>query len=311
MKTAIKFLSAFLLCTGLFILLKIDPVALIKSLYQTHSGRARTVKEICGQLKNRKKDNAVVRIIKDSDNMLRNTGRGKKINFFRTLSLIFGFIGFFTGLLTENIFLAFVTAAAGLIVPYLYVTISSNRYYHNLDKNMYAGLSLISSSYKRHPVFVSAVSENIESLPYPLKGAFEQYLFEINYVSPDQERAVKNLKSRINHAVWRQWCDAVLVCIGDHTRSGMLDCVNELVDITNAQEIAKKDMANPIGMTVIMILLAAFIGPYLSYTFPEIGYAMTGTAAGKISVAVLAAIILFAVVRIVRVSRPIKLKEGD
>lgn len=308
---SIYFLAAIVLSIGLLILFKINPLHFIRDIYLAYENRPKTVKQECRRLSGKKRTNFFVKSVRQTNRILESTGQADKKDFFEAFSILLAVFGFWIGIKSGNIFLSVVFTVAGFMLPQLYVSLMSNTYFHNLDKNLFAGLSLINSSYKRNPVFVSAVAENVDYLPYPLKKAFEQFLFDINHVSPNREQAVRKLKLRINHPIFRQWCDAVLMCLNDHTQSGMLDCINDLSDITKSQNTVKNIILNPVFMTLILSALAIFIGPFLAYSFPGIGYVMAKTLYGQLSVAALAAIVLFAIIRVVRVARPVKLKEGD
>jgi hypothetical protein len=308
---SIAFLVAMLFCTGVFMLLKINPVDVIRECYLAWEKRPKTIKHECKRLLEKSHKNIFVKKIRETNNILENTNQGDKKEFYETLSLICCLFGFWIGITLNNIFLALVFAFAGFLAPHMAVSLMANVYYQNLDKNLYTGLLLINSSYKRNPVFVTAVAENVEYLPFPLKDAFEKFLFDVNYVSPNREQAVKKLKQRINHPVFRQWCDNVLICLNDHTQAGTLDCINTLGDMTDAQDSIKEKIQSPMVMTLILAGLAVFIVPFLFVAFPQIVPSISGTVQGEVSVAIIAGLVLFAVARVIHVARPVKLKEGD
>ena len=69
-------------------------------------------------------------------------------------------------------------------------------------------------AYLRNDDIITAVKENLDYLKPPLKDNFTAFVNDATYIT-SVEQAIKNLKSKVDDDIYREWCDALLQCQSD------------------------------------------------------------------------------------------------
>ena len=307
----LEILAALAIIVGSMILLGVNPVRLIREIAGAYAQRPRTIRRYSNEVKGKHKDNFLVRRIKSANAVLDETGRGDKKDFFQTVSMICAVAGFITGLFTGNGLLDIAFAVIGYLAPSLFVLFTAGNYWRRLNTVMYTGLKLINSTYRAKGIFTNALSTNVDNLSEPLRSAVEQCAVKIQYLNPDRQKSIREMREKINHPVFHQWCDAALRCLDDPGRINELDCIEVLVEDNEIKDQTDANIQNSLVMTVVFMGMAALIIPFLYVTFPELGGLMVTTIPGKVATVILVALIFYALLSIVRAHRPVKLKEGD
>lgn len=293
------------------ILFGASPVRLLRKAASEYRNRPRTIRWLADEAKGKHKDNFITRQIRSAARTLEETGRAGQVDFYQSVSIVTAVLGFIVGLFTGNEFLPVILAVLGYLVPNLYVTFTAGSYWTKLNATLHDGLKMINASFRQNSVFVQAVRKNMDNLTNPLKSTMERFDYEYTFAGYRSREAIQRMKDRIRHPVFRQWCDAAIRCLDDPSRHDELNCIEALVEDNEIKERLDANIQNSIMMTALFIIMAALIVPFLYISFPELGEALLSSIPGKIVVALLAILVFNGLLTIVRVSRPVKLKEGD
>lgn len=307
----VEILIALCVAAGLAALFGVNPMKLFRNVSAALAGRPRTVRWYAAEVNGRHKGNFVTRRIRGANRVLEETGRGGKIDFYQTVSVAAAAAGFLIGLFTGNELLPVLFALLGYLAPHLYVLFTASTYWTKMNDSLHDGLKRINASFRLTGVFMSAVRRNLDTLADPLKTAMERFDYDVSIAGFDKAAALLRLKDRIYHPAFRMWCDAAIRCLDDPARYNELDCIESMVEDNTIKEQLDATIQNSILMVALFMGLAALIVPFLYMTFPELGGVLLTSFPGKIVIAILVILIFNGLLTIVRVSRPIRLKEGD
>ena len=304
------FIFLALVC-GLFILFEVNPVQIITDATNGAKQNRKSMKAIIEESRGTRKIHFLVRQFREIKAILELTGRGEKYGDCCRLSALLAVIGAIAGLLFQNVLLIPVLALMGIMIPLLYIRFTANAYVKRLNREIETGLSIINSSYLRTENLTFAVRENINNLNQPMRETFTYFLAQIEKIDPSVERALMDIRQRIKNEVFREWCDAMLLCQRDRTAKHMLEpIVDKLTDMRTAQGEMETEMYNPSRTTIIMLILTVFNIPLL-YFLSRSWFRTLFTLPGKISLAIMAAAVLYAVYMAIRAARPLEIKRGD
>lgn len=304
------FIFLALVC-GLFTLFEVNPVRIITDVANGSKRKKKSMKEIIEESRGTRKIRFITRQFRDIKAILELTGRGDKYGDCCRLSALLSMIGAVAGILFQNILLIPVLAFMGLMIPLLYIRFTANAFVKRLNREIETGLSIINSSYLRTENLTFSVRENINNLNQPVREVFTHYLTQIEKINPSIERALMDIRQRIKNEVYREWCDAMILCQRDRTAKHMLEpIVEKLTDMRTVQGEMETEMYNPSRTTIIMLLLTVLNIPLL-YFLSRSWFSALFTLPGKISLAIMAAAILYAVYKAVRAARPLEIKRGD
>jgi Flp pilus assembly protein TadB len=304
------FMFLALVC-GLFILFDINPVQIISDMIDDKRRKPKSLKAIIDESRGKSRHHFIVRQFQDTKAILELTERSDKYDACCRLSALLAVIGAVVGILFQNVLLIPVLALMGLLIPLLYIRFTANSYIKRLNREIETGLSIINSSYLRTENLTFAVKENLNNLNPPVHDVFAYFLVQVEKINPSIERALMDIRQRIKNDVFKQWCDAMILCQRDRTAKHMLEpIVEKLTDTRTVQGEMEAEMYNPSRTTLIMILLTVLNVPLL-YFLSRTWFKALYTLPGKISLAVMAAAVLYAVYRAIRAARPLESKRGE
>lgn len=290
----------------------INPVKLVLDVQKAYANRPKTIKRIAAEKSGKKKKNILTRMLSQTSVILADTGRGGKVEFFQTLSVVCAFIGVIVGVSTGNVFLPIVLGAIGFILPIVYVLVTQSVYEKRLNKHLYTSLQLINVSYRESGILQTAIRSNTAILISPMREIFQRCDGEINFLNVDVETAIRNMRGKIKNQTFHEWCDAMIRCQNDPSLYGQLDCIEDLRDTDDVQQDLDAKVRAPIFMTAFFMALSICFGPFIAAAFPMLATDFSRTVQGQTVVAVIALMNLFAIIRIARVARPVRLvEEGD
>lgn len=301
----------FALVCGLFILFDINPVRIISDFAAGREQKGKTMKAMIEESRGKFRRHFIVRQFHDAKAILDLTERGDQYFKYCRLSALFAVIGAVAGIFLQNILLIPVLALMGLMLPLLYIRFTANSYIKKLNREIETGLSIINSSYLRTENLTFSVKENIKNLNPPVNEVFSYYLLQVEKINPSIERALVEIRKRINNDVFRQWCDAMILCQRDRTAKHMLEpIVEKLTDTRTVQGEMEAEMYNPSRTTILMLILTVLNIPLL-YILSSSWFMALYSVPGKISLTIMAAAVLYAVYKAVRAARPLEGKRGD
>lgn len=108
---------AVALCVGLFLLFGLSPIRFVRAVFAHRRRESFKTRLLAAQ--GLKRQNFLANQFVKTDEVLRITGREKKIPYYRRLSALLAVLGAAVGIVTVNPLLALVLALFGLLIPQL------------------------------------------------------------------------------------------------------------------------------------------------------------------------------------------------
>ena len=183
------------------------------------------------------KENWIVRAVTRTKTMLSATGQRGKFYALLLAALLLFMGGLFLGTVSGNYFLAPVLAFGLAAVPFVYLRFQYLKFQRLMLDELETALSVISVSYERTENILQAVEENIDAIQAPIRQVFKEFLRRVKLVDPDIEAAIDEMKTKINHSVFYEWCDALKRCNQDrslkHTLRPIVSKLTSIKIVTN------------------------------------------------------------------------------
>jgi tight adherence protein B len=255
----------------------------------------------------RRKESRILRMIGNTLAMMKETGQSGRFYFLLAAAMFLAVFGAAAGLGAGNYFLAPVLAAGLAALPFLYIRVQYIQYAKMMVDEMEVTLSTISLSIERTGNILEAVEENLENIWLPIRRVFEDFAHTVRYVNPSLESAVDTMKGRIDHSVWKEWCDALGRCIRDRSLKFTLrPIVRKLTKIKNVsgeiQNIlfrAQRTFWQLTAMTAVLLGVCLYVLPNgLHITIPAV--------LQQVIIALNIALILFAGIKVMLETRDIR-----
>lgn len=164
--------------------------------------------------------------------------------------------------------------------------------------------------YLRNEDIQTAVEENLEYLNPPVKNAFAEFLTRIKLVDPDVDAALRDLSTKIDNAVFREWVAALLTCRYDR---GMKTTLTPIVAKLSDMRIVNGDLENmvfePRKEFIVMQILVLGNIPLLYFLNQEWYDILMHTPMGQIILAVCAAVLFVSTAAVIKLTQPIEYKR--
>ncbi len=155
----IQLLACVGMITGLFSLCGISPTAFTEGIFNGMLEQPQGLRGKISQNTKRKKDNFLVREIREVQEILRITGRSHQFPLLCASSMFCFFAGGSLALLMSNWFLVPVLALGFMFLPFWYVKLTQTHFKRDLSNQLETALSVITSAYLRSENIVTAVEE--------------------------------------------------------------------------------------------------------------------------------------------------------
>ena len=239
--------------------------------------------------------------------ILKDTGREEKFEFIKKLSVILFAAGAALALLIGNVYMVPIMGIGFSLAPVWYLRSTAGTYKRHLNEELETAVSIVTTSYLRTEDLIRSVKENIPAINEPVKGSFASFVYEAERINANLTSAINSLKMKVPNRVFHEWANTLIQCQSDRTMKHTLPAViRKFSDIRVAQSELDAMMHGPRREAVTMMFLVAANIPLLYFLNKDWFYALVFTTPGKIALAVCAAIILFAVSRIMKLSKPIE-----
>lgn len=302
------YLSIFLAIAfviGFFTILDINPIKGMQRLPSIFKRRL-SFKDMTLKALGREKNNFIERQFLQAKRVLQMTGRSAEYDYYKRFSALLAVVGAGLGLVLLNPFLAVVLAVTGLLIPVFVVQLSVIGYNRESREELYAGISIVTSSYERTGDIMVAVEENIGHLSSSIAPVFKEMQRHYNLIDPDLHKAVQHVRPLLDHPIWHKWCDNLQMCIDDPSKRYILrgvvkDCGSQNSLQNELDTLLNRPMAEAIGVSVIVFANV----PILSLLSSDFAKTIFQTLQGKLALGGIAAGILFMFYRAVRAMRPL------
>ena len=296
----------FLVTYGLFRLFGVEITGMRKEIAGIFARQEYTLKRKILIAKGKKKENKFIRLINDTKKLLILTNRYEKFEII-CFSAVAGSVGGVVfSFAIGNPYLAIPLSVSILVAPFIYVKFSTGRLEKKISEELETALSIITNSYIRSENIILAVEENINYINEPVKGIFQSFLNECNYINPDIKSNLATLRGRLSDPVFVEYCNALIQCQNDITlKSTLYGIVKKLSNIRIVTARLDGLIYAPVKEFFMMVTIYLVNLPAFYLLNKEWYRIVTDTTTGHIMVAASAGIIVFAALNVLRLTRPI------
>lgn len=239
--------------------------------------------------------------------ILKDTGRQEKFEFIKRLSLILFALGAVLALLINNVFMVPILGIGFSLAPVWYLRSTAGTYKKHLNEELETAVSIVTTSYLRTEDIIRSIKENIPSVNEPIKSHFEAFVYEAEMINANLISAINSLKMKVPNRVFHEWANTLIQCHSDRTMKHTLPAViQKFSDIRIVQSELDAMLSGPRKEAITMMFLVVANIPLLYFLNKDWFNTLLFTTPGKIALAICAAIVLFALSKIMRLSKPIE-----
>lgn len=307
--TMLLLLSFVGLSAGSLLLLRLTPRSLMEALScyaqkrQTHK---RPIAEQIRRMQRPKKLKGWRATIAEASAILQQMGQGQRTSLLFALSLMLAIGGALLALMLNNLWLLPVLACGFAMSPFWFVLFRATFYKKRLHDELETALSVITTSYLRSENILAAVEENLPYLNPPVSDVFQAFLAESKLIHTNLHLALTELRDRIHHSVFQEWCDALMACQEDRTlKTTLMPIVAKLSDMRVVSAELDAALYEPLKEFITMALLLVGNIPLLYFLNQDWYRALTQTTPGHIVLALCALAILVSLAAVIRLTRPL------
>ena len=296
----------FLVVYGFFRLFGVEIGGMRKEIAGIFAGQEYTLKRKILIAKGKKKENKFIKLINDTKKLLILTNRYEKFELicFSAAAGSAGAVVFSFAI--GNPYLAIPLSVSVLVAPFIYVKFSTGKLEKKISEELETALSIITNSYIRSENIILAVEENINYINEPVKGVFQSFLNECNYINPDIKSNLAALRGKLSNPVFMEYCSALIQCQNDISlKSTLYGIVKKLSNIRIVTARLDGLIYAPVKEFFMMVTIYLVNLPTFYLLNKDWYRIVTDTASGHIMVATSAGIIVFATINVLRLTRPI------
>ncbi|MDR1204257.1 MAG: hypothetical protein LBL26_02075, partial [Peptococcaceae bacterium] len=144
----------------------------------------------------------------------------------------------------------------------------------------------------------------------PASEVFRDFLSRVRLVDPDVEAALRNMKGQIDNAVFREWCDALILCRRDRSLGATLTpIVAKLSDtrVVNAELETMVFEARKEFITMQILVIGNI--PLLYFLNGDWFHTLMYTLVGQAVLAVCAVAMFVSTARVIKLTQPIEYRR--
>lgn len=255
-------LAIILIIVAIFLFFKISPKDFLVLLEVSENTRKKTLKT---QIK--KKDNKIVNSIRNLQNMLTLTGQQGNFNFIIILSFALIVFGVNIAISIGNYFLIPVLAISLGIIPIIYIKLQFIEFQKMQVAEISEAMKMITGSYLRTENILSAIEENLDGINEPAYTVFSSFIIEMKSINPNYDSAIDNMKSKISHSIWIEWCEALKRCSHNRTLKYVLSPIvakfTKVKIVTNEIQALLNNAIKNFWMLFFATLVLLYMGIYM------------------------------------------------
>ena len=239
--------------------------------------------------------------------ILRDTGREDKYEFIKQLSLLLFAVGAVLALLINNVYMVPIMGIGFSLIPVWYLRSTATAYKKHLNEELETAISVITTSYLRTEDLIRATKENLPFINEPIKSNFGAFVSEAELINANLTSAINSLKMKIPNRVFHEWANILIQCQSDRSMKHTLpNIAQKFSDVRVVQSELEAMMQGPRREAITMVFLVIANVPLLYFLNKDWFFTLIYTTPGKIAMAICAAIILYSVTQIMKLSKPIE-----
>lgn len=241
------------------------------------------------------------------EQLLKTTGREGKFELIKKSSIILFAVGAVLALILDNVYMVPIMGIGFALMPMWYIRSTANVYKKHLNEELETAISVITTSYLRTDDLVRSIKENLPFINPPVKTNFETFIYEAEMINASLTSAINSLKMKVPNRVFHEWCNTLIQCQSDRTMKHTLPTtIQKFSDIRVVQSELEAMMDGPRREAITMMFLVVTNIPLLYFLNKDWFHTLMFSTPGKIALALCAGIILFAIARIMKLSKPIE-----
>lgn len=239
--------------------------------------------------------------------ILKDTGRADRYEALKRLTFILFAVGAVLALLIGNVYLVPILGIGFSLMPVWYLRNAAASYKKHLNEELETAISIITTSYLRTEDLIRSVRENLPYINEPVKANFEAFVYEARLINANTTSAINSLKMKIPNRVFHEWCNILIQCQADRSMKNTLPTIaQKFSDVRIVQSELEAMMQGPRREAITMMFLVWANIPLLYFLNKDWFHTLIFTTPGKIALAICAAIILFSLTQIMKLSKPIE-----
>ena len=239
--------------------------------------------------------------------ILKDMGREDRYEAVTRLTLLLFAVGAVLALLINNIYMVPILGIGFSLLPVWYLRSTAASYKKHLNEELETAISIITTSYLRTEDLLRSVRENLSYINEPVKASFQAFVWESELINATTTSTINSLKMKIPDQIFHEWANILIQCQSDRSMKDTLPTiVQKFSDVRIVQSELEAMMQGPRREAITMMFLVIANVPLLYFLNKDWFHTLIYTTPGKIALAICAAIILFSLTRIMKLSRPIE-----
>lgn len=303
----LKLIASLFLIVAIVCFLNLTPQGIADDLMRTASKKTGLRKQ-AHDLRSGKKKKSLGKRLLYMQNAMTAMGKGGKFALVICGSLVLLAAGAVLAIILNNVYLIPAFAAAFAILPFVYMRNTISLYDRHIKEEMETTLSVISTSYVRNEDIIAAVKENLPYIKPPLREHFSAFLTDATLVS-NTKQAIVNLSRKVDDAIFREWCEALMQCEDDRSLKDTLQpVVDKLKDVRIVNSELSAMMASVRMEYYTMVGLVIGNIPLLYLLNKDWFHSLVFETAGKITLGVCGLVILVTYLFMLKFTKPVEFK---
>lgn len=311
MNIIVNLVAIVLAIVGISFIFKLSPMSISTEVMKLFKKKS-SLSEKSAKAKGKRKTNKLVTFLNETRVSLAETGRSDRFALYITLSIFLAISSAVLVVLIGYWTLVPTVIIASASIPFLYAKRIIKKYNKHVEEEIGTAMSIITSSYIRCEDIIKAVKENLKNIKYPVHKFFEEFIIEAETINTDTKRALKNLKYKVDDAVFKEWVDALIDCQSNRGLKVTLEPIvrkyTDVILVNNELETLvispKMQYYSMVGLTIAIIPLLYFISSEENDWFSTLMF----TTAGKIILGIAALFLVLSYGKLMKVTKPIKYK---
>ena len=259
-----------------------------------------------GKKKSRKLTKEILHI-KDA---LDATGKANEFTAAGAASVVLMIVGCIFSVLIDNFFMIPVAAVIFASLPFFFARSTINAYDKQMKEELETALSIVTTSYIRTDDILGAVKENLPYLKPPIRDVFTGFLGDAMMVSSDTKQALRNMREKIDNAIFAEWTETLIACQDDRTlKDTLLPIVSKLTDVRIVNNELKTMLAEVQKEYWTMVVLLVCNIPLIYVLNKDWFETLIFSIPGKIVLALSGLVVVVTAVLMMRFTRPVEYKR--
>lgn len=308
--TFLILIAFFAMTAGGFLIFGISPKDLAQGLAQPIGVRKPTMRKMIQDSIKKKSPKGIRLTIKEARDVLEITDRSDRFGMVCVFSLFLLVLGALIAITMNNIFMLPVMAVGFSLLPFWYILFTATGLKKNLNSELEASLSVITTSYLRSENIIMAVEENLPYLNPPVVQVFEQFLAQSKLINSNLRHALEKLKGKLFNDVFDEWIDGVIACQEDKTlKTTLIPIVSKLSDMRIVSADLDYLLYEPLKEFITMALLLVGNIPLIYVLNKSWFHTLIHSTPGKLILAICALSIFVSTAAVIKLTRPIEYKR--